>query len=155
MYPFIFHCQSFTDPLHFHTTYNLHDIYFVYLMVSPSFLSFIQAVSVQSVIVQVIIYHCSFSLGGHLKTSLLAKSWERVVNIQLTSLCSGPQGAKARWSSGDVHIVVVVRWWVWVWVGGNRWLLLLGRRCASRSPGTRGEPTGWGRHLVFCKKDPQ
>lgn len=49
----------------------------------------------KSVIVQVIIYNGSLSLGGHLKTSLLAKGGEGIVDVQLTSLYCGPQGAKA------------------------------------------------------------
>lgn len=76
-----------------------------------------------SVIVQVIIYNRSLSLGGHLQTPLLAKGGEGIVDVKLAPLCCRPQGAKARRRPGDVHIVVVIRWWVWVRVrvrvGGN------------------------------------
>lgn len=104
----------------------------------------------QSVIIQVVIYNRSLSLGGHLKTSLLAKGGEGIVDVQLAPLHRGPQGAKAWWCPGDVDVVVVVWRWVWVRVGGDGWLLLLGRRSAARSPGPRGDSTGGGRHLVVC-----
>ncbi|TNN70558.1 hypothetical protein EYF80_019293 [Liparis tanakae] len=55
----------------------------------------IHSVIDKSVIVQIIIYNGSLSLGGHLKTSPLAKGGEGIVDIQLASLCCGPQGAKA------------------------------------------------------------
>lgn len=107
-----------------------------------------------SVIVQIIIYHCSFPLRRHLKTSFLAKSGEGIVNVQFASLHCGPQGAKAWWSSRDVDIVMIIGWWVWMWVRmwGNWRLLLLWRRCTSRSPGSRGDTTRWWRHLVVCRK---
>lgn len=114
-----------------------------------------QTVFDNSVIVQVVIYNCSLSLGGHLKTPLLAKGGEGIVDVQLTSLWYRPQSAKAWWCPGDVHIVVVVRWWVWVRVGVDWWLLLLGRRCAPRSPGARGDPTGGRRHLVVWHRGEQ
>lgn len=113
-----------------------------------------QTVIEKSVIVQVIIYNRSLSLGGHLKTPPLAKGGEGIVDVQLTSLCCGPQGAKAWWCPWDVHIVVVV-WWrvrVWVRVGGDCRLLLLGRGCAPRSPGARRDPTGRRRHLILCSR---
>lgn len=49
----------------------------------------------ESVIIQVVIYNCSLSLRGHLKTPLLAKGGEGIVDVKLTPLHGGPQGAKA------------------------------------------------------------
>lgn len=58
--------------------------------------SSIQAVTGEkSVIVQIVVNHGRLSLGGHLQTALLAKGGERVVDVQLTPLHRGPQGAKA------------------------------------------------------------
>lgn len=110
----------------------------------------IQTVIDRSVIVQVIIYNRSLSLRRHLKASLLTEGREGVMDIQLTSLCCGPQGTEAWGCPRDVHIVVVVRWGMWVRMGWDWGLLLLGRRCAPGSPGTGGDPAGGGRHLIFC-----
>lgn len=112
--------------------------------VYPSPQSSFQAATDESVVVQIVIYHRSLPLGGHLQPPLLAKGGESVVDVQLASVRGGPQGAEARRSSGDVDVVVVVgrRVWVGLRVGGKRWLLLLGGRCAARSPGARGQATG-------------
>lgn len=104
----------------------------------------------ESVIIQVVIYNCSLSLWGHLKSPFLAKSGEGIVDIKLTPLHGGPQGAKAWWCPRDVDIVVVVRWRVRVRMWGDGWLLLLGRRRAPRCPRPWGDSAGCRRHLVVC-----
>lgn len=117
-------------------------------LVYPSFQSSLRTVIDDSVIVQVVIYYRRLPLGGHLQPPLLAEGGERVVDIQLAPVDGGPQGAKARRRSRDVDVVVVVRRRVRVrvglWVRGQRrlLLLLLGWRCAARSPGAGGEATG-------------
>lgn len=104
----------------------------------------------KSVIIQVVIYNCSLSLRGHLETPLLAKGGEGIVDVKLTPLHRGPQGAKTWRRPRDVDVVVVVRWRVRVGVWGDGWLLLLGRGRAPRCPRPRGDSAGGGRHLVVC-----
>lgn len=54
-----------------------------------------QTLAGQSVIVQVVVDHRRLPLWGHLKTALLAKGGEGVVDVQLAPLHAGPQGAEA------------------------------------------------------------
>lgn len=137
--------------LHYQTTCKLYTYQYMYWRLK--YLSFSlssQTLVGDLVIIQVIIYNCSFSLWGHLKSPLLAKGGEGIVNIKLTPLHGGPQGAKAWWCPRDVDVVVVVRWRVRVRVWGDGWLLLLGRGRAPRCPRPRGDSACGRRHLVVC-----
>lgn len=82
---------------------------------------------------------------------LLSKSWKGIVDIELTPLCSGPQGAKSWWCPRDIYIMVVVRRRVRVSVGGGRRLLLLWWGCTPGCPWARCDPTGWRRLLILCR----